>query len=83
MAITKTTQVARSIIRNTGKGTFVFNDKLTGGRRSLKVWGWCDPEYRAAKQMLEAQGCKVDMVTFRTHKWGGLHYMQTRLHVEE
>lgn len=81
MAITKTTQVARKIM-NKGKGTYLFNDRLVDGRRSLKVWGWSDAEYRKAKRELEAQGCKVDMVQFVAHKWN-MSKLQTRLHVEE
>ena len=49
MAITKTTQVARKIM-NKGKGTYLFNDRLVDGRRSLKVWGWTDSDYRKAKR---------------------------------
>ena len=81
MAITKTTQVARKIMKQ-GKGSWLFNDRLVDGRRSLKVWGWSDAEYRKAKRELEAQGCKVDMVQFVAQKWN-MSKLQTRLHVEE
>ena len=81
MAITKTARVACEIIAS-GRGTTMFNDKLEDGSRSLKVWGWTDADYRKAKRLLEAQGCKAELVTFRSFRWGG-YKMQTRLRVVE
>ena len=83
--VTKTTQVARSVMLESGKGSFLFNDKLVDGRRSLKVWGWTSAEYLAAKSKLEAQGCKVNMVkapVYHDHR-GARTVQNTRLHVTE
>lgn len=84
MAITKTTQVARTVALLSGAGTFRFNDKLVDGRRSLKVWGWSDAEYRMAKGMLEDMGCKVEVVQTPVYRDRiGVKRTHTRLHVTE
>ena len=84
MAKTKTAIVAREIM-NTGKGTIMFNDKLADGTRSLKVWGWTESEYRAAKRKLEAMGCEVEMVKAPAYhdSRGNMRVCNTRLHIVE
>lgn len=86
MALTKTGKVARKVINKTGKGTFVFNDKLQDGRRSLKVWGWSEAQYLKAKRKLEKKGCIVDLVKFKSTAYGMYGRsgrIQIRLHVKE
>ena len=82
MAITKTAKVARLVMEQSGKGTYMFNDKLANGARSLKVWGWSDAEYRKAQKLLEAQGCTVNEVVFEAHS-RGMTRIQKRLHIVE
>jgi hypothetical protein len=81
---TQTTLVARKIMIKTGKGSVLFNDKLIDGRRSLKVWGWSEGEYKLAKKKLKKKGCDVTLVRFKSfsHNNGGRKF-QTRLHVTE
>ena len=82
-ATTKTGKIASAIIA-TGRGTMMFNDKLADGRRSLKVWGWSDSDYHKAKQLLEQEGCAVEMVTTRKVDLGYRTYQpRIRLHVTE
>ena len=57
---TKTGSVAQAVIAKTGCGSWVYNDKLKDGRRSLKVQLWDEQHYRMAKAELEAQGCTVE-----------------------
>jgi hypothetical protein len=81
---TKTQAVARALIKSTGRGHIVFNDRLVDGTRSLKVWGWQVDDYRTAKNMLEVWGCTVDMVQAeRYNTRGGRWQTVTRLHVQE
>ena len=83
VATTKTGKIASAMIA-AGRGSIMYNDKLAGGRRSLKVWGWTDSDYRKAKLLLEQMGCKVEMVKTRIVK-SSYHTQQprTRLHVTE
>lgn len=83
-ATTKTGKIASAMIA-AGRGWGgMFNDKLADGRRSLKVWGWDDSDYRKAKLLLEQEGCKVSMVKTRTVNCGGRTLRpSTRLHVTE
>lgn len=81
---TKTRLAARMIIETTGKGHTIFNDKMSDGRRSLKVWGWSREEYVQAKALLEQMGCKVQHesnCTFNSR--GGQWITVNRLHVTE
>lgn len=81
---TQTNRIARQVIAETGIGTVVFNDKLTDGSRSLKVWGWTITEYLQAKQRLEAAGCQVFLVQFATPvNFGQSLRSQIRLRVVE
>ena len=81
--LTKTTAIARNIIRsyrsNPGVPFLSFNDRLVNGRRSLKVWGWNENDYDKAKQQLEAVGCQVKKV--KLNRFRGKIVM--RLHVTE
>lgn len=84
--ITTTTKVAKKVIAKTGRGSTIFNDKLSDGRRSLKVWGWGEAEYLKAKKKLEKKGCTVKVVKVKSYSYGapaGRIRMQTRLHVAE
>jgi hypothetical protein len=40
----------------------VFNDKMSTGGRSIKVWGWKQPQYDAAQALLESAGYTVKQV---------------------
>ena len=78
--VTTTSKIARKVIKMTGKGSELFNDKLVSGKRSLKVWGWTPKEYFMAVELLTKEGCKVEVVSTigsRTRK------SRTRLHVTE
>ena len=77
--VTKTTQVARAL-----DAGYMFNDKLKDGRRSLKVWSWKDKQYALAKELLEARGCKVELIVL-SRKGNGYRpaHNVTRLHVTE
>ena len=81
MELTKTQKIAREVIRRTGRGNAVFNDRLVDGARSLKVWGWMKQDYELAKLLLESEGCKVYTHQFRTPFWG--RGERVRLHIEE
>ena len=61
VATTKTGKIASAMIA-AGRGSTMYNDKLVGGRRSLKVLGWTQSDYRNAKRLLEQEGCKVEVV---------------------
>lgn len=76
---TLTTKVARKIMRKQGVGRTFFNDKLSTGERSLKVWGWGPAQYEKAKRKLEKKGCSVKLVSFVNYK----QKIQIRLHVTE
>ena len=76
---TLTTKVARKIMRKQGVGHTLFNDKLSTGERSLKVWGWGPVQYEKAKRKLEKKGCSVKLVSFVSYK----QKIQIRLHVTE
>lgn len=80
--ITKTQQIAQEVKRRTGRGTMVFNDQLVDGSRSLKVWGWMRADYELAKELLEAQGCRVFSHNFQSY-YGTYKVPRVRLHVEE
>lgn len=80
----KPSQIVRSLMVVTGKGTFMFNDGIGHGAtrgRSIKVWGWDDLCYDTAVMALEKQGYTVKKVVTRpsNSKWidGG----NIRLHV--
>ena len=82
--MTKTGMVARQLIKQSGRGYFVFNDRLVDGRRSLKVWGWNRSDYKEAKRLLELAGCRVDLVGTETYSpRSNQRFLQTRLHVTE
>ena len=82
--ITTTTKVAKKVIKKSGRGSVIFNDKLIDGRRSLKVWGWGETEYLKAKKKLEKKGCTVKVVKVKAYVYGRtVSRMQTRLHVTE
>ena len=82
--ITTTTKVAKKVIKKSGRGSVIFNDKLIDGRRSLKVWGWGETEYLKAKKKLEKKGCTVKVVKVKSYPYGSpMGRVQTRLHVTE
>ena len=60
MRVTKTTEIARALA---GRGAVIFNDRLAGGRRSLKVWGWKRADYERCKRALEDEGLQVEMLS--------------------
>ena len=80
---TKTMAVAK-VLKAEGRGTWIFNDRMVDGRRSLKVWGWSLADYEQAKTMLEDWGCQVELVqALRYINRIGQKRMVTRLHVQE
>ena len=70
---TLTRLVANKVREATGKGRWMlFNDKLTGNGRSLKVPGWTKTEYLLAKSMLEDIGCRAHLMSnVRKQPWSG------------
>jgi hypothetical protein len=44
------------------KGHILFNDKMSTGGRSIKVWGWKKEDYDAAQAALEAAGYTVKRI---------------------
>jgi hypothetical protein len=82
--ITKTRAVAKMVILTNKRGHVIFNDRLKDGTRSLKVWGWKEQDYVAAKKLLELFDCKVEMIVEDKYSpRGGCHYTMRRLHVQE
>ena len=82
MFVTETTRTARKLIKQSGSGSCLFNDRLADGRRSLKVWGWKPDMYEFCKKELERAGHEVELVSFPVTKWNRT-VMQHRLHVLE
>ena len=81
---TRTQAVARALIKSTGRGHVIFNDRLVDGKRSLKVWGWQAADYQTAKNMLEVWGCDVKIVQAQRYSArDGRRQIVTRLHVQE
>lgn len=79
MATTKTMRIVRKLA---GKDKTVFNDKLVGGERSIKVWGWREADYDIAMLMLFAAGCRVRKVLVKGYSARmARDYRQVRLHV--
>lgn len=79
----KSAKIARAVITLTGKGTYLFNDRIQGGR-SIKVWGWEREHYELAMQAMALQGIKAKLVTtpvFKNLTWqpGG----NLRIHTQE
>ena len=61
-----------------GTDEIIFNDKLVDGRRSIKVQGWSNADYKHAKRVLELEGFHVKIV------YGDMQRARpTRLHVDE
>lgn len=79
MQVTETRRLARRHMKTVNRGNHIFNDKLTDGRRSLKVWGWTLPEYESFQQVLKGAGLRSEIVErprlrtqpvkYRIHVW--------------
>ena len=80
--VTKTAQIARAVTAITGRGFLMFNDRLSDGRRSLKVWGWTFKDYEMARELLTRAKCQVQVVEFDSYS-RGMTKRQIRLHVQE
>ncbi len=61
MALAKSSKIVRGLMNVTGKGTFLFNDKIQGGR-SIKVWGWNPDLYQVAIDAMRRQGIAAKLV---------------------
>lgn len=61
---------------------WVFNDKLSDGRRSIKVSDWGTKDYRKAAAMLSKAGMVVEIIP---NQMDDLSYYESpcRLHVTE
>ena len=77
--ITKTYRVAAAVKALTGNGSVIFNDRLSDGRRSLKVWQWGYHDYLMASALLNNHGCTATIVKV-TLKNGKFRF---RMHVVE
>lgn len=84
---TKTAIIARAVQLTSGRGTYVFNDRLLDGRRSLKVWGWTEADYMEAAHQLAKAGCVVKVHKFKpTAPWlpeSVRNTQRIRLHITE
>lgn len=58
----RSARIVRGLMAVTGKGTFVFNDAIVGGR-SIKVWGWSQDLYQVALEAMHKQGIQARLVT--------------------
>jgi hypothetical protein len=85
MSSTLTRRVANVVCKETGRGHMIFNDKLSDGTRSLKVWGWDDLDYMTAVMMFEQLGFKAELVKTRMFydTRAGRSRRNTRIHVNE
>lgn len=52
-------KLVRAMMTTFGSGAYLFNDRLKDGRRSIKVWGWTQDEWRVAINILRAHGFTV------------------------
>ncbi len=62
--------VPARIVRELAGNKIMFNDRLSNGGRSIKVWGWQMADYQAAIQALVRQGVSCAIV--RTPKIKGI-----------
>ncbi len=78
--VSTSTQIMRQLA---GKGATMFNDKLTDGRRSYKVWGWKLDDYDKAWAHLLKAGIKSEVVYAPAYYCGrGCQVVQNvRIHV--
>lgn len=77
------TQSSTKIIRRlAGPQATIFNDKLSDGTRSYKIWGWHLPHYQRAKTELELAGFKVELKLHNGYSFRAARkYQQPRLWV--
>mgnify|MGYP003336678575 CR=1 FL=1 len=85
MTSTLTRRVAKLVCKESGRGFKIFNDKLSDGTRSLKVWGWEDVDYATASRLIEKFGFTTKFVKtrFNFDPMTGRNRRATRLHVNE
>lgn len=60
-----------------GNSALIFNDKLKDGRRSFKIWGWTNKEYRICVDKLREYGYNV-AVRYKNLNPGQLHRLWVR-----
>lgn len=67
------------------KNTWVFNDRIKNGGRSIKVHGWGSEDYDYAQQFLQELGFTVERVVTPISQlgWAWSGGGNTRLHVWE
>ena len=78
-----TTQAMKIVRRIAGKEATVYNDLLSNGDHSIKVWGWSEQVYDYAKKELEAAGLNVIKTLTATTLHNGKVKTQPRLRVVE
>lgn len=72
----------RAIARSTGKyGASVFNDRLTNGGRSVKVWGRGKSFYLPIKKDLEKMGYTVKLKNIGHNRWNPKNEDCYRIHI--
>lgn len=70
MSTSITTTIVKAYCLVNGKGTFIFNDKLKDGTRSVKVWQWDARDYMTVAHQLRMAGCAVSIRVGRsTRLW--------------
>ncbi len=82
MERSKSAQIVRGLVAVTGKGRYVFNDKIQGGR-SIKVWGWSRDIYDVAIAALRKQGIPAQLVTTPKAKSSWSSGNSLRIHTQE
>jgi len=78
----KSGKIVRALMTLTGKGTFLFNDRIRGGR-SIKVWGWKKDHYDVAIEAMAKQGITAKLVKTQEsgNPWRGGGCL--RIHTQE
>lgn len=70
MSTSITTTIVKAYCLVNNKGSFIFNDKLKDGTRSVKVWQWDAGDYMTVAQQLRKAGCAVSIRVGRsTRLW--------------
>lgn len=80
MGMTKERKIITPVMK---PGNIVFNDKMSTGGRSIKVWGWKSADYDEAQRLLEAAGYTVKRVVTPVYDAGRIYQSggSIRLHV--
>lgn len=70
MAMSKERKIIAPVLK---PGNIVFNDKMSTGGRSIKVWGWKEADYDEAQRLLEAAGYTVKRIVTPVYNTGRIY----------